>query len=167
MRRALLLVVFGLALVGAASGALCDATPIQPDTAKLDPAAMPASARPSEPGRPYTSVIVDAGGLKLDRSMSPKIRRVSGAEVWGTVSVSIEFVEDHGIVAYTKTLDEAMKNPRCGLNPVVIKALDRAGGKFLCDPVICDADASLLLAENAKGKFLDKFNVIFVKDGRL
>jgi hypothetical protein len=126
-----------------------------------------ASAKPSEPGKPYTSVIIDTTGLCLDRCMSPKIRRANGSPVWGTMEVDLDFVEDHGIVVYAMSLDEAKKNDRCGSNPMIIKAKERAGGEFKSDPVLSDADADLLLAENKIGKFLDKFSVIFVKDGKL
>ena len=99
--------------------------------------------------------------------MSPKIRRVDGSEVWGTVKVDIDYVEEHGIVGYPRIMDEARKCDRCGSNPMVIKATARAGGAFRSDPVISDADAQLMIAENKTGKFLDKFNVIFLKDGAL
>ena len=126
-----------------------------------------ASAKPSEPGKPYTSVIIDTLGFKLDRCMSPKIRRVDGTEVWGTVKVDYDFLADHGIVAYVGTMDEAMKNPRCGTNPMIIKASGISGGNFKSDPVLSNEDATLLLSEDGKGGFFAKFNVIFVKDGKL
>lgn len=148
-----LLMCFGLACV-----AYCDGSPTP------QPAA---SAKASEPGSPYTSVIIDATGLGMDRCMSPKIRRSGGGEVWGTVKVDIDFVEDHGIVGYALTIDEAKKCARCGSNPMIIKAVSLAGGAFKSDPVISEADADLLLAENKKGNFLEKFDVIFVKDGKL
>lgn len=126
-----------------------------------------ASAVASLPGRPYTSLIIDSTGCKIDRCMSPKIRKLDGSEVWGTVKADYDFVQDHGIVAYATSLKEAKANARCGDNPLVIHAIGRAGGKFYSDPVISDADASLLMDENAKGGFLERFNVIFVKDGNL
>ncbi len=131
------------------------------------PAWMIATAMPSESGRPYTSVIIDTLGLQLDRCMSPKIRRFDGSEVWGTVSVDLDFVENVGIVGYATSIEAAKTNPRCGSNPMIIKAIGRAGGNFKSDPVISNPDADLLLSENAKGKFLEKFNVIIIKDGRL
>ena len=168
MLRSFLLLSACLIFIAAASGAFCEENAQKNSEATSDQnKGAIASAKPSEPGKPYTSLIIDSSGLKLDRCMSPKIRRSNGTEVWGTVSVDLDFVEDHGIVAYCKSLDEAKKNTRCGLNPIIIKALDRAGGKFYSDPVISDADAAILLAENSKSGFMDKFNVIFVKDGRL
>ena len=168
MLRSFLLLSFCAILMTAAPVAFCEENAQKNNEAASEQnKALVASAKPSEPGKPYTSVIIDATGLKLDRCMSPKIRRVNGTEVWGTVSADLDFVEEHGIVAYCKSLDDAKKNSRCGSNPIIIKALDRAGGKFCSDPVISDPDAVILLAENTKSGFMDKFNVIFIKDGKL
>ncbi|MHB9037006.1 MAG: hypothetical protein ACYC64_10075 [Armatimonadota bacterium] len=128
-----------------------------------DASAVPVLAKPSEPGRPYTSVIIDASGLNLQRSMSPKIKKSDGTEVWGTVKIDYDFLEEHGLVAYVTSLEDAKKSNRCGANPMTIKALGIADGKPASDPTIAPEDAALLIEENSKGKFLDKFNVIFVK----
>lgn len=157
MRLIAVLILVGALVALLVASASCD-TKDQPASA---------SAKPSEPGRPYTSVVIDASGLGLDRCMSPKIRRADGSEVWGTVKVDLDYVEEHGIVGYSRSVDEARKSDRCGSNPLIIKATARAGGAFKSDPVISDADAELLLAESKIGKFLEKFNVIFVKDGAL
>ena len=133
-----------------------DAKPAQQETSAISPSTGP-----------YTSLIIDCTGYKLDRCMSPKIRRADGSEVWGTVKADYDFVEECGIVVYATSLEEAKKNSRSGSNPLILKATGRAGGKFYSDPVITDADASLLLAKNAQSGFLDKYNVIFVKDGKL
>lgn len=159
MRITSALILFAVICLSCVSAVYCDES-----TAQTQPAA---SAKPSEPGQPYTSVIVDATGLALDRCMSPKIRRANGSEVWGTVKVDLDFVAERGIVGYAKTMEEAKKCDRCGSNPMIIKAVARAGGNFRSDPVLTDADADLLVAENKVGKFLDKFNVIFIKDGGL
>ncbi|MEN6358129.1 MAG: hypothetical protein ABFD83_13720 [Armatimonadota bacterium] len=119
-------------------------------------------AKPSEPGRPYTSLIIDASGMTLKRCMSPKIRQSDGTEVWGTVKFDMDFLEDHGIVVYVKSMEDAKKNDRCGSNPMIVKAL-RVDGKADSDPIIADEDAKLLLEENSRGKFLDKFDVIFLQ----
>lgn len=144
-----------------------DNTPVKVVLKPDKPVTSPvAPIRPASSG-PYTSLIINTTGYKLERCMSPKIRRTDGSEVWGTVKADWDFVQDHGIVAYTTTLDGAVKNRRAGTNPLVIKAIGRSGGKFNSDPVISDADAELILAEDSKSGFLSKFNVIFVKDGRL
>lgn len=147
---------------------LCAAAQVLADTADPQtPAKDVATAAPSEPGKPYTALIIDASGFSVERCMSPKIKRVDSTEVWGTVKVDPDFVEDHGIVGYATSMEDAKRNPRCGLNPMVVKAMGRAGGNFRSDPIVSDADAKLILEENAKGKFLDNFNVIFIKDGKL
>ena len=130
-----------------------------PAPAQTDPQPTPAQAGP------FTSLIVDTLGLKVERAMSPKIRRADGSEVWGTVKADYDFVEDHGVVVYARSVEDAGKNARAGTNPLIVKAIDRAGGEFHCDAVISDADAKLVLDENAKTKFLDGYKVIFVVDG--
>ncbi|MCL5102546.1 MAG: hypothetical protein M1133_00330 [Armatimonadetes bacterium] len=119
----------------------------------------------TDPG--YSSVIIDTTGYKLDRCMSPKIRRDDGSEVWGSVKADPDLVLERGVVSYATTLQDAKTSPRCGSNPLLIKAIGRAGGRFNSDPVIGDEDAQIMLSENAKSGFLDKLNVIVVKDGRL
>lgn len=121
---------------------------------------------PSVESKPYTGLIVDCSGYKIDRCMSPKIRKQDGSEVWGTVRANYDLVLDKGIVAYTTSLAEARKHPRAGANPLVIAACGRAGGRFYSDPIITDANANLLDAENGKCGFLDRLNVVFVKDPR-
>jgi hypothetical protein len=123
---------------------------------------VPDSPKSSEPGKPYTSLIIDVTGFNLNRSMSPKIKQADGTEVWGTVKVDMDFLEDHGIVAYAKSIEDARKSDRCGSNPLIIKALN-VDGKADSDPVIAPEDAKLLIEENARGKFLDKFDVIFIQ----
>jgi len=119
---------------------------------------------PVQEGKPFTGLIIDATGYRIDRSMSPKIRRADGSEVWGTVKANWDTLQNKGIVAYTTSLAGARNHARAGDNPLIIRASGRAGGKFYCDVVITDSDAELLLAENGKSQFLDDFNVIFVKD---
>lgn len=123
-------------------------------------------AKPST-DEPYTSVIFDTTGYQLDRCMSPKIRRIDGSEVWGTMKVDQNILIERGIASYATSMDSALDNSRCGKNPLVIRAIGRAGGRFNSDPVISDEDAQVLLSENKKSGFLDKLNVIIIKDGRL
>jgi len=115
---------------------------------------------------PFSSVIIDCSGLDVERAMSPKIRRADGSEVWGTLNVDYDFLQDHGIVAYALTADQAKNNQRAGSNPLMIKAIGRAGDRFMCDAVISDTDADRLIRENSSTHFLNKFNVIFMVGGR-
>jgi hypothetical protein len=110
----------------------------------------------------YTSVIIDTRGLRVERSMAPKIRRSSGEEVWGTLNVDPDFVIEHGICVYARSLSEARSNKRAGQNPLIIRAIGRAGGAFNCDAVLSDEDADYLL--RAGQDFLKDCRVIFLVD---
>jgi hypothetical protein len=113
---------------------------------------------------PFTSLIVDTRGYDVRRSMSPKIRRLDGTEVWGTLADIPEDIMENGLVAYVKTMDDALANDRAGRNPLTAIAVGRAGGKAMADTVVSDDDATFILNENKKTQFLDKFNIIFVTD---
>jgi hypothetical protein len=119
---------------------------------------------PVEPTKEFTGLIVDCSGYKIDRCMSPKVRKTDGTEVWGTVRVNFDTLQDKGIVAYATSMAEAKKNARAGSNPLIIRASGRAGGRFYSDAVITENDAQVLIGENDRSHFLDNFNVIFIKD---
>ena len=146
---------------------LCAGLALQAENQQEALAKAEASAAPSQPGKPYTSLIVDATGLELDRSVTPKIVRFDNKAVWGESQVISDFAIEHGVVAYVRTLDEAKQNNRAGQNPLVIKARASSGGLIVSDLVLSDADADLLVAEDKIGQFLDKFNVIFIQDKSL
>lgn len=113
---------------------------------------------------PYTSIIVDTLGLKVTRAMSPKILRKDGSEVWGTVKVNYDFLADHGIVAYARTMGEAYANSRAGDNPLVLRAVKRGPCAYQCDVVLSNDDADYLLSENHRSGFLKDYRVIFLVD---
>ena len=134
--------------------------PAKSDSPNPPPATVPDDS--------YTSLTIDATGLKLDKSMGPKILRKDGSEVWGTLKdlkdEDYAILEDRGMVGYVLTVEEAKANSRCGLRPLVVKAVETRGAKQLTDPVVSDEDAELIKTGNAKGKFLEKFNVIFIQN---
>jgi hypothetical protein len=114
----------------------------------------------------HTSVIIDTLGLNVMRAMSPKIRAKSGDEVWGTLKMNPDEIQDHGPVAYSRTLADATKCPRAGSNPLVLKAIGRAGGTRMCDVVLADDDVAKLKASDqvSKPPFLSAMKVILVVD---
>ncbi|MCL5104665.1 MAG: hypothetical protein M1133_11220 [Armatimonadetes bacterium] len=114
----------------------------------------------------YTSVIVDTTGFKVSRAMSPKIRTKDGGEVWGTLKMDPDVVQDRGPVAYARSLGDAKKCPRAGSSPLLINAIGRAGGARMCDVVLSDDDAAKLRDANdaSKPPFLDQMAVVFVVD---
>jgi hypothetical protein len=114
----------------------------------------------------YTSVIIDTVGLNVLRAMSPKIRASSGDEVWGTLKMDPDEIQDHGPVAYVRTIVDAKKCPRAGANPLELKAVGRAGGSRMCDVVLSDEDVAKLKAADLASQppFLAALKVILVVD---
>lgn len=129
---------------------------------KTAPAKLLTANRPKDAA--YSSVIINVRGFNVKRSMAPKIVRDDGSEVWGTLKVDYDFVADHGIVAYVRSLAEAFGNDRAGDNPLVIRGIGRGTDPYGGDAVISDEDADYLLAENKRSEFLGAFHVIFVID---
>jgi hypothetical protein len=125
--------------------------------------AVPAPA-PTAGSNAYTGVIIDTRGLGIRPAMSPKIRRQDGSEVWGTMSVNMDFAIEQGIVAYAKTLEEARANRRAGSNPLILRAVGYAKTPGRTDPVLSDNDVRLLLTANENSGFLNECRVIFVVD---
>jgi hypothetical protein len=128
---------------------------------------LPAPAEPEEAPASvgsFTGLIVDCRGLSVAPAMSPKIVDSTGTEVWGTLQVDPEVAIERGIVGYYRSLENARKSPRAGANPLIIKAIGKAGrgAKFQSDAVVASEDGARILDENAKTKFLDKLNVCFV-----
>lgn len=112
----------------------------------------------------YTGLIVDARGLGLERSMSPRIRFEDGSVLWAGANASPDFAIEHGIVAYTRSVREAERLERAGDNPLVIEAVARHADNFRSDPVLSAEDGKYLLEASRRDGFLKKFNVIFVID---
>ncbi|MDD2716559.1 MAG: hypothetical protein PHW04_11775 [Candidatus Wallbacteria bacterium] len=111
--------------------------------------------------KPYTSLVIDAQQLELERSESPKILSEKGYEVYGTIFDNLDKALEAGVFFYAPTLDEAKKYDakRIGLNPLFIKAKS-SSGVVKTDLVVSDLDALKILKENKKSHFLDQFKVI-------
>jgi len=124
----------------------------------------PSREIPEESKGPYTSLIVDCRDFGVERSMSPRIRVPDGREVWGTVDVNYDWVIEHGIVVYARTMRDALRSDRAGSNPLVVQAVGRAGGNFHSDAVVSERDADRILDANKHDKILDRFRVIFILD---
>ena len=104
----------------------------------------------------YTGVIIDCRGLNIDKAMSPTIVDETNEPIYGYKNLDYDYVVANGMVGYSKTLVDC---PRAGSNPLTIKAI---GVKRNCSPMISNADAAKLLAENEVTHFLENTNVVFV-----
>jgi hypothetical protein len=140
-------------------------TAVTPPPPASVPVATEQVSRVAQTG-PFSGLIVDCRRLGVSPAMSPKIMAAGGREIWGTMMIDPEVAIERGIVAYYRTMEDARQSARAGENPLIIKAVGRAGRSrhYPSDAVVLDADGELILAENGKTKFLDKLNVCFVVD---
>jgi hypothetical protein len=143
--------------------------PAPPPLKNPQPAKSPAApswlggSGPTQQGD-YTSVVIDATRLGLARSMSPRILRTDGTEIWGTVKVDQDTLSEHGLAAYVRSRPEALANRRCGDRPLVIQAIARGPSAARGDVVLSDADADQLVAEDRRAGFLEDLRVIIIVD---
>lgn len=71
----------------------------------------------------FTGLIIDARGLEIKKTMSPKVYSVTGEEVYGTLNVDPDYVLEVGVVGYydQSSLDKATE--RIGDHPLIVKAI--------------------------------------------
>lgn len=114
-------------------------------------------------GQGYTSLVIDATGLELSRSESPKILSEKGYEVYGTIFDNLEKALEDGVFFYVPNIATAKKwdASRVGDNPLTVKAKS-VTGVAMTDIVISDLDALKILKENKISKFLEKFRVVVI-----
>ena len=110
----------------------------------------------------YTSVIIDARGLGVERGMSPKIRRPDGTEIWGTKEVDPDYVIEQGIVVYGRTVESVKKNKRCGDRPLILKAVKSLTKMMSFDVCLTALDGQALLNADKRYHFLDANHVIIL-----
>jgi len=113
---------------------------------------------------PFSSLIVDARGLRIQKAMNPRIRRPDGSEVWGGIKDDVRLPDEPGPVSYASSTEAARRGPRAGKKPLIVRAVGRAGAAFLCDPVVTTAEADRVLLEDKAAHFLRDFRVILVVD---
>ncbi len=124
-------------------------------------ASKPPSADNTASG--YTSLILDASSFNVQRSKCPRVLKPSNEVVWEGENAAIDQVEEFGIAAYSKSIEAANRNPRCGLRPLIVRVQGVAGIRNW-DLIVSESDARLILDENRKNGYLEKLNVIVVID---
>ena len=113
------------------------------------------------PPKPYTGLIVDARGLDLQPSMSPRIVARDERIIYSAASSDSNYVAEYGLVGYGKDRDQAMRSDRIGgenANPFVVKAADITG-LYKSDIVLGNFDATLVLMADIDGDFLRECRV--------
>jgi len=111
----------------------------------------------------YTGLIVDARGLGLDPILYPTIVGEQGKEIYSSLFVSREFAVQYGVATYLCDMDTALTLKRLGSNPLVFKALRKAGDKTGA-VVVSMADAKALEKSTERHRFLKECRVVIVTD---
>jgi hypothetical protein len=140
----------------------------QPERQPALPKPTPAQTPPMRPAAPiaqgYTGVVIDARGLGLQPSMSPRLRDAYGNTLWGNLEIAPETVIEYGLAGWARTEAE-LKHPnlraRIGENPLWIRAI-RVQGVGRNEVILDSADAERLLRENAVSGFLERLAVVFL-----
>lgn len=128
------------------------------------PAPSPFSpGMPAPDGAEYTGLIIDCRGLRVVSIPAPKLYDDGGREVYGTIRVSPEYVNEVGIVGYPRSMDAARRSSRAGDRPLVIRALRVSDGSRF-HPVISRRDAERARQANESGHFFERTAVIFLVD---
>lgn len=112
---------------------------------------------------PYTGLVIDARGLGLEPILYPTIVSEQGKEIYSSLFVSREFAVQHGVSTYVCNMEAAIGLRRVGSNPLVFKALRKAGNKTGAI-VVSMADAKTLEKATERHKFLKECRVIIVAD---
>ena len=111
----------------------------------------------------FSGLIINAQGLKIKPSLSPKILDPEGLEIYGSAYVTKEWAVKYGIVGYSKSVGAAAKLERVGDKPGTIKAI-KASGQNSTDLVISKEDAEAVRSAAKNLKFLSQCRVIIVVD---
>lgn len=126
---------------------------------------LPVSESPPSVEGNYTGLIIDARGLNLQPAMAPRILRADGTPLYGAGNYDPDLVVEKGLAAYYKDLESARKDVRAGSNPLILRPIGvYRRAVATTDVVLSDTDATKLLEENKRTKFLDKLQVVFVVD---
>ncbi|WP_395146280.1 hypothetical protein [Armatimonas sp.] len=158
-------VIVQVRLIGAGSVSEAIGVPIETKTATEQdkPRESFTPGTPAPPGVAFTGLIVDCRGLGLKSSPCPKLWNESDEEVFGTITVSDEFLQDQGIVAYPHSLEAARNSSRIGARPLIVRAR-RCRDSTRCEPILSASDAQRIQEANSESKFLERCAVVFVAD---
>ncbi len=121
----------------------------------------------SHPSVPYrlgiapTGLIVDARGLQAYPCLAPDLCTPSGNLLYSLSSPQFLHTLSFGTVAYHESLDNALKDPRIGENPLVVKATS-VSTVFRGNLYVSLADAIRIQEATRQTGFLETGHVIIV-----
>lgn len=126
----------------------------QPTTSAGDEVTLIAN----QPEQPFTGLLIDARSLGLTPSMSPMVRSPQAQVYVGKFPLDIDRVIAEGIVIYFSSPQEAVRHPRVGSHPIIVKAVST--DKHRVDFVLKPEDAAQIMAFDQRDHFLEKLQVV-------
>lgn len=112
-----------------------------------------------------SGLIIDARGLGVKPAISPAIYASDGRLLYGAQTVGARAGIENGLANYPDDIGRAMKSPRTGNKPLVVKALKR-GPKLATDIVVSNADALLISMADETAGILQECRVSIVTGSR-
>ncbi len=109
----------------------------------------------------YTGLVVDAQGLNVKQTLSPKLIMEDGRVVYGSEWVDPDVAQQQTVVGYVNGIPNAKSHKRVISAPLVVKAL-RVDADNPSDLVISDADAQTLHMVPEHVQFLKNAKVLVV-----
>lgn len=113
---------------------------------------------------PYTGLIVDMRGKKVQPSLFPKIYDESGLIIFDSAKVSKKIIASKGLVQYSRKFNLAKLKNRVGTNPFYLVALSVEGIRYKSDPVILRKYTRQILSHEKTRQALKNAKVVFLID---
>lgn len=135
-----------------------------PSTGEATP--VEATAAPMAPeivGQPITGLIIDARGLGVKPSMSPRILADDGSVLYGPGKYTRDFAIAQGVVGYHKDIEAAKNDTRVAGNPLTIKGT-RISGALSTDVVISMRNAQQAAGYDGFADVIRNCHVMFILD---
>lgn len=140
--------------------------PAEPQTEPIEPEEPAESAaeglRADNPDQAFTGLVIDARGMGLSPSMSPRVRAEANQVYVGNFPLDIDRVIAEGIILYYGSLEDALGSQRVGNHPLVVKPVGT--DKHHVDFVVSDQDARQIQSFDQRDHFLQKLQVVAVLD---
>lgn len=118
----------------------------------------------------YTGLVINATGLGVERGMSPRIYDTEGHILFAGAGASGEQLITQGVVAYTRSLDDAVIHPRLSVHetyplrlPLIVDAVE---GRDMprTGIVLSQADARRVREALQTYDFFGRFAVVIIVD---
>jgi len=113
--------------------------------------------------KPFTGVVVDCRGFKVEPSLVPKVVDEDGGVVYGPAYASRDCAVKHGMVVYVRGISAGRKNPRVSPRPLCVKGI-RTAKSGVSDIVISNADGAWIRSTASNLELMKKCKVVIVLD---